>query len=41
MHFYNELFLKKSVEIRMNKTVTLPVVLYQCETWFMTLMEDD
>jgi hypothetical protein len=32
--------LYKSIRIRMCKTVTLPVVLYGCETWSLTLREE-
>jgi hypothetical protein len=28
------------VKIRIYKTIILPVVLYGCETWFLTLMEE-
>jgi hypothetical protein len=31
--------LSKSVRIRIYKTITLPVVLYWCETWSLTLKE--
>jgi hypothetical protein len=32
--------LSKNVKIRINKTVILPVVLYGCETWSLTVMEE-
>jgi hypothetical protein len=32
--------LSKSVKIIMNKTIILPVVLYGCETWSLTLREE-
>jgi hypothetical protein len=30
----------KKVKIRIYKTIILPVVLYGCETWFLTLREE-
>jgi hypothetical protein len=33
--------LSKNVKIRIYKTVILPVVLYGCETWSLTLREED
>jgi hypothetical protein len=30
----------KSIEIRIYKTIILPVVLYGCETWFLTLRDE-
>jgi hypothetical protein len=32
--------LSKNLKIRIYKTITLPVVLYGCETWSLTLRED-
>jgi hypothetical protein len=32
--------LSKNVKIRINKTIILPVVLYGCKTWSLTLRED-
>jgi hypothetical protein len=32
--------LSKDVKIRMHKTTVLPVVLYCCETWFLTLQKE-
>jgi hypothetical protein len=32
--------LSKNVKIRIYKTIILPVVLYVCETWRLTLRED-
>jgi hypothetical protein len=32
--------LSKDVEIIMHRTVILPVVLYGCDTWFLTLREE-
>jgi hypothetical protein len=32
--------LSKDIKIRIYKTIFLPVVLYGCETWFLTLRED-
>jgi hypothetical protein len=32
--------LSKNVEIRIHKTIILPVVLYGCETWSLTLGEE-
>jgi hypothetical protein len=31
--------LSKNLKIRIYKTIILPVVLYGCETWFLTLRE--
>jgi hypothetical protein len=32
--------LSKNLKIRINTTIILPVVLYGCETWFLTLREE-
>jgi hypothetical protein len=32
--------LPKNITIRIYKTITLPVVLYGCETWSLTLREE-
>jgi hypothetical protein len=32
--------LSKNVKIRIYKSIILPVVLYGCETWFLTLREE-
>jgi hypothetical protein len=32
--------LSKNVKIRIYKTIILPVVLYGCETWYLTLREE-
>jgi hypothetical protein len=32
--------LSKNLKIRIYRTIILPVVLYQCETWSLTLKED-
>jgi hypothetical protein len=32
--------LSKNLKIRIYKTIILPVVLYECETWSMTLREE-
>jgi hypothetical protein len=32
--------LSKNIKLRIYKTIILPVVLYGCETWFLTLTED-
>jgi hypothetical protein len=32
--------LSRNVNIIIYKTITLPVVLYGCETWFLTLREE-
>jgi hypothetical protein len=32
--------LSKSTKIRVYRTIILPVVLYGCETWFLTLREE-
>jgi len=33
------ILLSKNIEIRTNRTVILPVVLYECEAWLLTLRE--
>jgi hypothetical protein len=33
-------FLPKNIKIRIYKTIILPVVLYGCETWSLTLSEE-
>jgi hypothetical protein len=30
----------KNVKVRIYKTIILPVVLYGCETWFLTVREE-
>jgi hypothetical protein len=30
----------KNIRIRTHKTIILPVVLYECETWFLTLRKE-
>jgi hypothetical protein len=32
--------LSRNVKVKIYKTVILPVVLYECETWFLTLREE-
>jgi hypothetical protein len=32
--------LSKNLKIRMHKTIILPMVLYRCETWSLTLREE-
>jgi hypothetical protein len=32
--------LSKRIKIKIYKTIILPVVLYACETWFLTLREE-
>jgi hypothetical protein len=32
--------LSKNIKIRIYRTIILPVVLYGCETWYLTLRED-
>ena len=33
--------MSKNIKIRIYKTIILPVVLYGCETWSLTLKEED
>jgi len=33
-------FLSKNLKIKIYRTITLPVVLYGCETWSLTLREE-
>jgi hypothetical protein len=39
-HSVHSLLLPKNVRIRIYKTIILPVVLYGCETWSLTLWEE-
>jgi hypothetical protein len=32
--------LSRNVKVKIHKTIILPVVLYGCETWFLTLREE-
>jgi len=32
--------LSKNIKIKIHKTIILPVVLYECETWSLTLKEE-
>ena len=34
------LFLSKNLKIKIYKTIILPVMLYGCETWYLTLREE-
>jgi hypothetical protein len=36
----NENCICEEIKSKLNKTTTLPVVLYGCETWFPTLREE-
>jgi hypothetical protein len=38
--FLSSRLLSKNVKIRIYKTIILPVVLYRCETWSLTLWEE-
>jgi hypothetical protein len=38
-HFVSFRLLSKSVNVRIYKTIILPVVLYGCETWSLTVGE--
>jgi hypothetical protein len=33
--------LSKNIKIRIYKTITFPLVLHRCETWFLTVREED
>jgi len=33
-------FLSKNLKIKINRTIILPVVVYGCETWSLTLREE-
>jgi hypothetical protein len=37
---YTLIFLSKNLKIRIYKMIILPVVLYGCETWSLTLREE-
>ena len=32
--------LSKNIKIKINRTIMLPIVLYGCETWLLTLQGD-
>jgi hypothetical protein len=36
----SSLLLSRNLKVKMNKTIIPPVVLYVCETWFLTLREE-
>jgi hypothetical protein len=38
-NFFTCFLLTKNIWIKIHKTVVLPVVLYECETWFLNLEE--
>jgi hypothetical protein len=38
-NFLSSRLLSKNLKIRIYKTISLPVVLYGCETWSLTLRE--
>jgi hypothetical protein len=38
--FWPSCLLSKNIKIRIYKTIILPVVLYGCETWSLTLREE-
>jgi hypothetical protein len=38
--FMSSCFLSKHLKYGGQKTITLPVVLYKCETWFLILREE-
>jgi hypothetical protein len=39
-YLLSSLLLYKNVKIKMYRTIIFPVVLYGCETWFLTLREE-
>jgi hypothetical protein len=39
-NLFSSQLLSKNVKIRIYKTIILPVVLYGCEAWFLTLREE-
>ena len=40
LKYVNATLLSKNLEIKIYKTIVLPIVLYGCETWFLTLREE-
>jgi len=40
MHCVSSKFLSKNLKIKIYKTIILPVVLYGCKTWSLTLREE-
>ena len=38
--FYHRSFSQKNIKLKIYKTVILPVILYGCETWTLTLSEE-
>jgi hypothetical protein len=39
-HLLSSRLISKNLKIKICKTVNLPVVLYGCETWYLTLREE-
>ncbi|KAJ4430586.1 hypothetical protein ANN_19174 [Periplaneta americana] len=39
-HHFEDMILSKNLKVRIYKTLILPVVLYGCETWTLTLREE-
>jgi hypothetical protein len=39
--FLSSCLISKNIKIKINKTLILPVVLYGCKTWSLTLREED
>ena len=39
-YYLVQTLLSKNLEIKIYKTIILPIVLYGCETWSLTLRED-
>jgi len=33
-------FLSQNIQVKVDKTVILPLILYRCEAWFLTLKEE-
>ena len=40
MFFFSSSLISKNLKIKIYRTVILPVVLYVCETWSLTLREE-
>jgi hypothetical protein len=40
IHFISSRLVSRNVKVKIYKTILLPVVLYRCETWYLTLREE-
>jgi hypothetical protein len=40
LSFLSSCLLSRNVKVKIHNTIILPVVLYGCDTWFLTLREE-